>query len=152
MGLPCSFAITKPSGGAEFRDWLSVVIRTFELDPQSAAEIFTGMCQKANCIPFLARIEDQPVATSLLFPGKTGAGVYCVATLESFRRRGLGAALTRACLLEASALGCRKASLFASPLGRSVYETLGFRALKVLREHLLHCSFSSRSSCLANTP
>jgi GNAT superfamily N-acetyltransferase len=58
--------------------------------------------------------------------GRT-AVVWGVATLEPFRSRGYGAAVTRAALAEAAARGCTSASLRSGPKSRPLYERLGFR-------------------------
>lgn len=54
------------------------------------------------------------------------AGLYNVCTLEAFRRRGLGTAVTRVALLHARQTGCRHAVLQASGEGYRVYARLGF--------------------------
>ena len=54
------------------------------------------------------------------------AGIYWVATLERFRGRGFGAALTWQAAWAGREQGCRVASLQASQLGQSVYARMGF--------------------------
>jgi predicted GNAT family acetyltransferase len=56
-------------------------------------------------------------------------GVYSIATIESVRRRGYGAAMTARVVADGVAAGCDVAALQASDMGRSIYERLGFRTL-----------------------
>lgn len=66
------------------------------------------------------------VATSALFLEGGLAGIYCVATLESERGRGLGGAATAMPLLVARSEGYRTGVLQSSRMGESVYKRLGF--------------------------
>ena len=50
-----------------------------------------------------------------------------LATAGAFRRRGFGAAATRAVLRDGAERGASVAILQTSPLGHRVYEALGFR-------------------------
>ena len=54
-------------------------------------------------------------------------GVFNVVTSEAFRRRGFGAAVTRAVLREGLRRGASVGILQSSPSGHGVYEALGFR-------------------------
>ena len=76
---------------------------------------------------FLATIDGVPVATSSLFLGAGVGGVYDVATLPEWRRRGIGAAVTVATMNVARAEGYRIAILHSSPLGVGIYRSLGFQ-------------------------
>ena len=53
------------------------------------------------------------------------AGVYAIAVLERYRRRGLGGAISRAVLAAGREHGCEIGVLQASPMGRPVYEQMG---------------------------
>ncbi len=82
---------------------------------------------------FLGRIGGVPIASASLYVQNRVAGVYDVATLPAWRRRGVASALTAACLDEARSLGLETAVLQASRLAVRLYERLGFRRCCVLR-------------------
>ncbi len=71
-------------------------------------------------------VDGEAVATSTLFVTDLAAGVFGVATVPSHRRRGIGEAMTWHAVREGARLGCDVASLQASPMGRSMYERMGF--------------------------
>ena len=76
---------------------------------------------------YLGWLDDEAVATASIYLGAGVAGVYFVMTVPEARRRGIGAAITRAALQEARATGVQYGVLESSPAGRSVYAGLGFR-------------------------
>lgn len=82
-----------------------------------------------HLVRFAGRVDGRVVATSALLDRSGVAGMYVVATQERFRRRGIGAALTWAAIEEGRRRGLRVATLQASPMGRPVYERLGFRTV-----------------------
>ena len=89
--------------------------------------------------PFTAYVgvsEGQAVASSLVFFGAGVAGIYHVATVPEHRRRGVGAAMTRAALHDARARGYRVAILHATEMGGPVYRSLGFRDVCAVRMRL----------------
>lgn len=53
-------------------------------------------------------------------------GVFNIAVVPSARGRGLGRALTEAALRDGVAAGADAAYLHASPMGRPLYEAMGF--------------------------
>jgi GNAT superfamily N-acetyltransferase len=84
---------------------------------------------------YIARLERIPVATGSLFLHEGTAGIYFVFTSPRQRRLGVAAALTRALLEDARALGPRLAVLHASEMGHGVYRRLGFREYGRLRRY-----------------
>jgi ribosomal protein S18 acetylase RimI-like enzyme len=96
--------------GAAFTD----LAATLGLDPSSSFRHFLGY------------LNGEPVATCSLFLGGGVAGVYDVGTLPERRRRGIGAAITRAAIADAAASGYRMAILHSSTLGAAMYRALGF--------------------------
>jgi hypothetical protein len=75
---------------------------------------------------WLARLEGEPVATSLAHHAGAVNGVEIISCLETARGRGVGEAMTWQPTLVRPDL---PAALIASDLGRSVYQRMGFVAL-----------------------
>lgn len=75
---------------------------------------------------FLGRVDGDPVATGNLFRSGDVAGVYTIAVLEAFRRRGLGEAMTWAVLRAGREAGAEIGVLQSSSMGYAVYERMGF--------------------------
>lgn len=83
---------------------------------------------------WMARLGARPAAAlATLRDGET-VGVYHVATLPGARRRGLAGAMLIQALGEARRLGCRWATLTATPEARALYEQLGFRACGMIEQ------------------
>ena len=82
---------------------------------------------------FLGRVEGQAVAASTLVVTGSTAGVYNVATVNDFRRRGFGESLTWYCVSRGLRSGCSVAVLQASKMGQPVYERMGFRTVAPYR-------------------
>ena len=78
----------------------------------------------------------KPVSTSLLVVNKGIAGIYCVATLQEARGRGIGTALTRESMLLAKDLGNEFVVLQSSKMGLPVYEKLGFKECCKIRAYV----------------
>ena len=114
------------------KDWVTAWGESYhapEANRQSHQAFRSGQARDAASPyrPFVAYLDDQPVATSELFLGAGVAAVVWVGTVPSARRRGIGAAITTAPLLEARRLGYHIGALTASPLGYPVYQQLGFK-------------------------
>ncbi|HEY7281399.1 MAG TPA: GNAT family N-acetyltransferase [Actinomycetota bacterium] len=69
---------------------------------------------------------ERPVATAMVCVGTGVAGLSNIATIPSYRRRGLGAAVTSHGIELARDAGYRTAVLTSTDSGRPLYEALGF--------------------------
>jgi ribosomal protein S18 acetylase RimI-like enzyme len=76
-----------------------------------------------------ARVDGVSVAAAMTFDHDGDCGIYNVGTLDAFRRRGLGTALTALHLHDAATRGCRTASVQSTPMAEGVYRAVGFRDL-----------------------
>ena len=76
---------------------------------------------------YLGSLEGGPVATAMRFTSHRIAGIYSVATLPAFRRRGIGTALTWRAAADGRAEGCLASALQASAEGFPVYRRMGYR-------------------------
>ena len=115
-------------------DWSRVCSEGFQIPGEIGAMIADvsgkeGFGKQAPWRNFYASLDGQIVATSSLFISEGIAGIYCVATLPSARRKGIGTALTKMAVLEGKAAGCNWSGLQASSEGVPVYEKLGFETV-----------------------
>jgi GNAT superfamily N-acetyltransferase len=78
---------------------------------------------------YLAYADSVPAACVTLLLKDGIAGVWNVGTLRPYRRQGLASAALMAALVEAAQDGCPDSVLLASPLGRSLYEEMGYQCI-----------------------
>ena len=78
---------------------------------------------------YLGRYHGEAVALGALIVAHGVAGVAYIGTVEGFRRRGFAEAVVWRIVSDGREQGCDVAYLWATPMGRSVYEKMGFRRL-----------------------
>ncbi|WP_157320070.1 GNAT family N-acetyltransferase [Paenibacillus anseongensis] len=78
---------------------------------------------------FLAYLNDVPVGTTMTFSKGEVTGIYMVATLKEFRKRGIGGALVGHALRDMQVAGATLAILQASSMGQTIYRKHGFEEL-----------------------
>ena len=85
---------------------------------------------RENCASWVAYCEGVPVASAATVTAAGVVGVYNVATLPSFRERGIGEAVMRHALAEAQRIsGLETSILQATRQGLGLYERMGYRSV-----------------------
>ena len=107
-----------------------VVTAGFGSDPAVAlGTACLDLLDRPECVVYVGYVGGNPVAAGLGWRTGRTVGVYSIATIESARRRGYGAAMTARVTADGVAAGCDVAALQASEMGRPIYERLGFRTV-----------------------
>jgi GNAT superfamily N-acetyltransferase len=141
---PPGLTIVEVDDGAVLRQWIDVLCEGsgFPDDVRAALHDLmarhglsnaSGLSAHPAIRMYLGIADGEPVATALLFLDAGVAGLYDVATVPHARRKGFGAALSRAALNTARNLGYQTCVLQSSAMGEGVYRRLGFRQ---------YCTFS----------
>jgi GNAT superfamily N-acetyltransferase len=107
--------------------WLTLVETELMQQAGLHLSLFERLVQAEPCTLLVGQIEEQAVGTALLFTHKKSAGLYLITTAKKHRGKGIGKAMTLACLQEAKKLGCTNAYLQATTLGIPVYASVGFK-------------------------
>lgn len=112
------------------RDFCSVIAGGFGVPVAIAEQLVTaGLLRDPESESYVGYAEGQAVASSTLCFGGRTAGVYNVATMPGFRKRGFGEALTWQAISRGASFGCDLAVLQASEMGQPIYERMGFRTV-----------------------
>jgi GNAT superfamily N-acetyltransferase len=100
----------------------------FGMPPEVTEALTTpALLEPPDVAMYIGYVDGRPAATSMRVTSHRIAGVYTVATLEEFRGRGIGEAMTWRAALGGLAEGCVAASLQASRMGFPIYARMGFR-------------------------
>lgn len=87
---------------------------------------FSFFLAHAMSHPFVAEVDGTVVGTGVATTRGRAGWVGLIAVLESYRRRGIGEAMTRHVMDHLRQGGCSTLLLFATSAGRPLYERLGF--------------------------
>ncbi|OJX10539.1 MAG: hypothetical protein BGO77_03035 [Caedibacter sp. 37-49] len=113
QALQKNVKISKVKTEEDFEKFINISAQIF-LIPKS--DFYQFLYPARHITPmFLAWCDDKPVGTSQFFKDMYQfAGLQTIGVIEELRRRGIGRALTEACLVEAKFQGCIGAGLCAS--------------------------------------
>lgn len=119
---------------AGLADHIDVVAAGFGMDREMVATIMPpSVLDSGPETVYVGYADGSPVTSGMGFRTGDTIGVYNVATVEAARGRGFGAAITGRVIADGLAAGCRVAALQASPMGRPIYERMGFREVVTYR-------------------
>lgn len=126
---PEGFRVERVRGESQFAVWADVNARGFgsqEYSNYTNAYRRHGFGADAQAIHFIGFQGDIPVTSSTLLVAGGSASAYNISTPAEMRCRGYGGAITQATLLEARRRGFDHSWIWSSPMGRSVYQRIGF--------------------------
>ncbi len=123
--------LQRADSGEALREFRQIGALCFHVPPGSFAEVFDDeMARRSGFLAWVAHQNGIPVGTAAAVLGSGVTGLYNIAILPEYRRRGYGSAVTR--LAAEGALeqgGANKFILQASMQGVRMYERMGFRTV-----------------------
>jgi ribosomal protein S18 acetylase RimI-like enzyme len=134
MVLSLAGGVERPPAGA-LDDWTSegditevaaINDRSYSFDTDSFSRAFTRLPDDAAVRVYVVRQGGRPVASTLMIDHGGNSEVDLVAVVPEARGAGLAGKLLAHALADAAERGNRSATLVATPLGRPVYDRLGF--------------------------
>lgn len=139
--IPAGLTIEPAEDGTTLRAWNHVMLEGFGMPrfvEEPLLELSAAMigAPEAPVHNLLGRLYGVPVATATVLLGAGVAGIYNITTLRPARRRGIGRALTQACVAQARDAGYRYAILHASEQGAPLYRQMGFREVCTLATYV----------------
>ncbi|MEU5914474.1 GNAT family N-acetyltransferase [Micromonospora sp. NPDC047527] len=118
-------------GAAESDLYTATLAEGFEAPASAFGSLMGGGVLDVDAIAgYLADESGHPAGTGLGVRTAGVVGVFNVAVAPAARGRGLGRAITEAVLRDAIAAGADAAYLQPSEMGRSLYESMGFRLVE----------------------
>ncbi len=109
--------------------WIAVTMAAFQAPPEMAAMMLPSLAYALDpdIALFVGSAGGVDVTAAGYSRSDTTAVLWGVATLEEYRGRGYGDAVSRAALAHAAGRGCTTVALRSGPKSVPVYERLGFR-------------------------
>lgn len=133
--------IKQVNSDAQLALWIDVVLKSFEVklpeEYKKYIRYLTDHAVKDTLYFYLAYHQGIPVAASMIIKRDTSAALHWIGTLPEHRNQGFGYIITHATLVEAQRHGCTDGVLFASTLGRPVYERIGFKEYALYKIYVL---------------
>ncbi len=122
---PVELEIVEASDGPSVREAEALIDEVYGAEAPIGS-LLTVACLGEDLRVWVGRVDGRPVTTATAYVADGFVGIYAVATSDEARGRGYGEAVTWAATL------CRPdlpATLQASPMGRPIYERMGYRTV-----------------------
>ena len=118
------------AGGRDFWEIAAVAYTDIGWPPENFV-VYKNQAGLAGdgIVAFIAYLDGKPVSIAMTIVSHGVAGVYWVGTLPEARGKGLARALTAAATNAGFDLGAEVASLQASPMGKPIYEAMGYETI-----------------------
>ncbi|MEU5960475.1 GNAT family N-acetyltransferase [Micromonospora parva] len=114
-------------GAAESDTYTDAFTESFEVPDSAFGSLMGGAVLDTDGVTgYLAEESGRPIGTALGISAPGVVGVFNIGVVPSARGRGLGRALTEAVLRDGVAAGADVAYLHSTPMGRQLYESMGF--------------------------
>lgn len=129
---PEDLVINRVDNDEDLETWCRVMCEVFGMPNFVGTALFDayhsiGYESQVPLSNYLGSINNEAVAVSSLLLGAGVAGIYNVATIESARSKGIGAAITIKPLVDARIQGYRVGILHSTEMGFNMYSNLGFQ-------------------------
>lgn len=137
---PAGLAIERVDDPRALRRWVQTYVAGFAmpapwLQDLLAWEADPGDAERGRRLQYIGLLRGRPVATAQLLLGGGVAGLYGLSTVPRARGQGIGGAMTLFALCQALGMGYHVGVLYASEVGRPLYERLGFREYLVASDY-----------------
>lgn len=126
------FAVGRASDVKALSVVADLVADAFELDRQWVGRTFcaSALLDAPALSFFLASRDGEPYSAVTTTAGGTTVGIWSMATPENRRRRGAGRAALLGAIEHHQALGATTFYLIATPAGKPLYDSVGFRTVE----------------------
>jgi len=109
----------------ELNKWIKVIKEIFGSDKNSF--LYEKYLSDNDFTFFAYYLDDKIIGTALLYISNNVAGIHMVGTLHDYRKKGIGSEITKLAFDFARQQGATIGVLQASPMGKTVYEKIGFK-------------------------
>jgi GNAT superfamily N-acetyltransferase len=128
--LPEGVEVRRVDNVEELQVFERAASRAYEVE---SGPVYRGWLAYPGFSFHLAYYRGEPVATATLVASHGIAGIVYVGTVPEARGRGFGRAAVWAAVQAGRAAGLRASALWATPMGRPMYERMGFRPVTQYR-------------------